>query len=59
MNRIELLANDIALMSNDSLNRLAQELIDNYPTRATALTDFLWALEQDQMERTFEEFVRA
>ena len=31
---IELLANEIALLSNDSLEKLAQELVENYFPRA-------------------------
>jgi hypothetical protein len=34
MTRIELLANEIALLSNDSLEKLAQELVENYFPRA-------------------------
>ena len=37
MNNIEKLANDIAFLSNDSLQRLAQELVKNYTTRADVL----------------------
>jgi len=55
MNRIELLASDIALMSNDSLSRLAQEMIKDYPTRAEALTTFLTVYEQDDVRSIKEE----
>jgi len=34
MTRIELLANEIALLSNDSLQQLAHELVKNYAPRA-------------------------
>lgn len=34
MTRIELLANEIALLSNDSLQKLAQELVTHYTPRA-------------------------
>jgi hypothetical protein len=34
MSRIELLANEIALLSNDSLQNLAHELVKNYAPRA-------------------------
>lgn len=37
MTRIELLANDIASLSNDSLQKLAQELVKNYAPRADVL----------------------
>ena len=33
MTRIELLANEIALLSNDSLQNLAHELVKNYAPR--------------------------
>jgi hypothetical protein len=35
MTHIERLANEIAILSNDSLSRLATELVKEYPTRAT------------------------
>jgi len=34
MTKIELLANEIALLSNDNLQRLAHELVKNYAPRA-------------------------
>jgi hypothetical protein len=34
MTRIELLANEIALLSNDSLQQLAHELVKHYAPRA-------------------------
>lgn len=37
MNNIEKLANDIAFLSNDSLQKLARELVVNYTTRADVL----------------------
>jgi hypothetical protein len=37
MDHIEKLANDIAFLSNDSLQRLSQELVKNYTTRADVL----------------------
>jgi hypothetical protein len=37
MNHIEKLANDIAFLSNDSLQKLARELVVNYTTRADVL----------------------
>ena len=55
MNAIETLASDLALLSNDSLARLAQELVENYPTRAATLTTFLTVYEQDAMRSIEEE----
>ena len=43
MTRIELLANEIALLSNDSLEKLAQELVQNYITRADVFESKLGA----------------
>jgi hypothetical protein len=37
MTRIELLANEIASMPNDSLQKLAQELVGHYAPRAGLL----------------------
>ena len=34
MNNIEKLANEIALLSNNSLQKLAQELVEHYTPRA-------------------------
>jgi hypothetical protein len=49
MTKIETLASDVALLSNDSLGRLAQELIRNYPGRAEVLATFLTVYEQDRL----------
>jgi hypothetical protein len=43
MTRIELLANEIALLSNNSLQQLAQELVKNYSPRADVLETNLCA----------------
>lgn len=43
MTHIEKLANDIAFLSNDSLQKLAQELVTNYTTRADVLETKLGA----------------
>ena len=43
MNHIEKLANDIAFLSNDSLQKLARELVTNYTTRADVLETKLGA----------------
>jgi hypothetical protein len=52
MKGIELLASDVALLSNDSLARLAVELIRNYPGRAEVLTTLLTVYEQDELRQT-------
>ena len=43
MTRIELLANEIALLSNDSLEKLAQELVEHYTPRADVFESKLGA----------------
>jgi len=43
VNHIEKLANDIAFLSNDSLQKLARELVTNYTTRADVLETKLGA----------------
>jgi hypothetical protein len=43
MNSIEKLANDIALLSNDSLEKLAQELVAHYAPRADVFESKLGA----------------
>jgi hypothetical protein len=43
VNHIEKLANDIAFLSNDSLQKLALELVVNYATRADVLETKLGA----------------
>lgn len=37
MNKIEELANELAMLSNQSLMLLAQRLVNDYPTRADVL----------------------
>ena len=37
MNRLEIIANELALLSNQSLVELAQILVEDYPTRADVL----------------------
>jgi hypothetical protein len=46
---IENLATEIALLSNDSILKLAQELINIFPTRADKLADTIAAVTQDQI----------
>lgn len=47
MNRIELLANEIAMLSNTSLAELAQILVRDYPTRADVVETQIAAAFQD------------
>ena len=46
---IENLAVEIASLSNDSILKLAQELINIFPTRADKLADTINAVTQDQI----------
>ena len=47
MNRLEILANELALLSNQSIVQLAQILVTDYPTRADVLETQLSAAFQD------------
>ena len=47
--KVENLATEIALLSNDSILKLAQELINIFPTRADKLADTIMAVTQDQI----------
>jgi hypothetical protein len=46
---IENLANEIALLSNDSIQKLATELVNIFPTRADRLANTITAVMQDQL----------
>jgi hypothetical protein len=46
---IENLAVEIASLSNDSILKLAQELINIFPTRADKLADTINAVTQDRI----------
>jgi len=46
---IENLAHEIALLSNDSIQRLATELVNIFPTRADKLALTIQAVMQDQL----------
>jgi len=37
MEKIEILANELAMLSNQSLMRLAQKMVEDYPQRADVL----------------------
>lgn len=43
MNRLEILANELALLSNQSMMQLAQIMVNDYPTRADVLETQLGA----------------
>ena len=43
MDRLAVLANEIAMLSNQSLMQLAQIMVDQYPTRADVLETQLGA----------------
>ena len=46
---IENLAVEIASLSNDSILKLAQELVNIFPARADRLADTITAMRQDQL----------
>lgn len=46
---IENLALEIASLSNDSIQKLAQELVNIFPTRADKLADTINAVTQDRL----------
>lgn len=47
MNRLDILANEIALLSNTSIAELAQILVRDYPTRADVVETQIAAAFQD------------
>lgn len=47
--KIDALAVEIALLNNDSLKALAQALVQQYPTRADALTFMMQATLEDNL----------
>ena len=49
MNRLETLASDIALLSNASLNELAQILVRDYAPRADVLAAYVSAHSEDAL----------
>ena len=51
MTKVEQLANELAMMSNDSLCKLADILVKDYPTRADSLQNFLCWAEFDNNEQ--------
>lgn len=55
MERIELLANDLAALSNDSIVKLAKILVRDYPTRADVIETQIANQFQDQIIQELEE----
>lgn len=47
MNRLETIANELAMLSNQSLQQLAQILVADYPTRADVIETQIGAAFQD------------
>ena len=47
--KIDNLAVEIALLSNSSLKQLAEALVEQFPTRADALTFMMQAVLEDNM----------
>jgi hypothetical protein len=47
MNRLETIANELALLSNQSMMELAQILVTDYPSRADVLETQISAAFQD------------
>jgi len=54
MNKLETLANDLAMLSNDSLAKLATMMVVDYPTRAEALENYLSIEQRDRFMDHFE-----
>ncbi len=51
MNRIEILANDLAMLSNSSIAELAQIMVRDYPTRADVVeTQIAAAFQESTLE---------
>jgi len=55
MNRIETLANDLALLSNDSLRQLAKILVRDYPTRADRVEHMISVETQETLRALHKE----
>ena len=49
MSAIDQLAQDIALLSNADLQKLAESLLSTYPTRADALTHMMQVTIEDNL----------
>jgi hypothetical protein len=55
MTSIERIANDIAMLSNQSLRELAAVLTRDYPTRAEALEQAIAVAYREQMAKIYQE----
>ena len=55
MNTIERIANDIAMLSNQSLRELSAVLTRDYPTRADALEQAIAVAYREQMTEIYQE----
>jgi hypothetical protein len=55
MTSIERIANDIAMLSNQSLRELSNVLTKDYPTRAEALEQAIAIAYREQMAEIYQE----
>jgi hypothetical protein len=55
MTKIENLAFEIAVLGNSDIQKLAQELVKHYPTRADALTHCVSVETREQLEEIYRE----
>jgi hypothetical protein len=55
MNKLEILANDLAMLNNNSLAKLATILVIDYPTRSEALENYLSIEQRDKFMDHFEQ----
>ena len=55
MTSIERIANDIAMLSNQSLRELSAVLMKDYPTRAEALEQAIAVAYREQMAEIYQE----
>jgi len=54
MNKLEILANDLAMLNNSSLAKLVTILVVDYPTRAEMLENYLSIEQRDRFMDHFE-----
>ena len=55
MSYIEKLAVEIAMLSNENVQKLAQELVKHYPTRADKLSHSVSVETQEQLSEIYKE----
>lgn len=55
MNKIEKLAFELAILSNDSLSLLSELLVREYPTRAAALEQLMSVAQQEYINQLHSE----